>query len=251
MIRGTALVLALALATVLAVPGLAASPAPTSDLTAGPPAGSWTAYDPETGPKTAADTFGSAASKVSGFSDTYRRVWTGSEQVVIDEVEHFTSVVWASVRYTESKNAASKNPNHSSFKTIPSFTTQAYETTDPADAQGLLGDTIIFSKGDYVAIVVVSATGSVPRDVLMDQATRQLNLLPAANAEYTSIGQGLFIGGAALVIVVGVLILAVILLVRRRRPPQAPSVPLSPDGRYWWDGAQWREMPPPARAPFS
>jgi hypothetical protein len=255
---GPASILALALAAVFAVvpavPGFAASPTPAADVMAGPPVGAWKVFDAETGPRTAADIYGSSASSVSGFGDAYRRTWTRPDQVIVDRVERFTSVIWASVRYSESRNAAAKNASHSSYKTIPSFTAMAYEATDAADAQGFLADAVIFSKGDYVAVVELAAKGSVPHEILMDQARRQLDLLPVATAEYTSLGTGILIGGGLLVLLVLAVIAGVIVLVRRRRAPVAaaalgggsafmpgPGVQLSPDGRHWWDGQAWQD----------
>jgi len=255
-----ALVLAAVLTAVIAVPGLAVD-APTSSLTAGPPAGAWTAYPAETGPRTAADIYGSSAASVSGFADAYRRTWTRPDEVLVDRVERFTSVIWASVRFSQSRDAAAKNRSHSSYATLPSLTPMAYETKDPADAQGFFADTIVFSKGDYVAVVELADKGSVPREVLLDQARRQLDLLPFATAEYSAIGSGVLIGGGVLLVVVVAVIVAVILLVRRRRTPAvavaqpaaavpqqavSPSPPvaaaqLSPDGRFWWNGQAWQD----------
>ena len=252
--RTSALFLTLALVAVLAVRALAASPSPTADLTAGPPTGSWQVYDPETGSLTAADIYGSSASSVSGFGDAYRRVWSGTDQVLVDRVERFTSAFWAAFRYGESSGAASGNASHASYKAIPSFSPQAYETTDAADAQGFLAGTIVFTKGDYLAVVELAAKGSVPHDVVMNQALRQLALLPVPTAEYRSIGLGIVLGGGAIAVLLAALVGGLILLARRRRPPVAAGSPLtgmplppatgvqlSPDGRHWWDGQAWQD----------
>ncbi|MDQ6919111.1 MAG: hypothetical protein M3Z98_07105 [Candidatus Dormibacteraeota bacterium] len=285
MIRKTlALLLALALVALFAVPGLAASQSPTADLTAGPPpAGSWMGVDTETGALTAADIYGSQSPAISGFGDAYRRAWSGANLVLVDRLERFTSVLWAAVRFGSSSGAASASSSHASYKKLPDFTTYAYETTDPADAQGFIADSIVFSKGDYIAVVQLAAKGSIPHDVLMEQASRQLALLPMATAEYQSVGYGIILGGAGFLIVLAALIVGIVLLARRRRPavpafatthpPVAtgvqfspdgrhwwngqtwqdaelsvpPGSPRSPDGGYWWDGARWRPMPPGAR----
>jgi hypothetical protein len=250
--RTSALVLALVLAAVLSVPAQAASASSTADLVPGPPTGTWQAEDAQTGSLTAADLYGSSASSVNGFGDAYRRVWSGTDQVLLDRVEHFTSVFWAAFRYGESSGAASGNASHASYKTIPSFSPQAYETTDAADAQGFLADTIVFTKGDYLAVVELAAKVSTLHEVLLDQATRQLARLPLPTQEYQSLGYGILLGGGALLIVVlAVMVGIVVLMTRRRRPPvaafagvpaaPAPGVPLSPDGRFWWDGQAWQD----------
>jgi hypothetical protein len=261
--RTSALVLALLLVAVLSVPALAASPSSTAGLVPQPPTGTWQAEDAQTGSLTAADIYGSSASSASGFGDAYRRVWSGTDQVLLDRVERFTSVFWAAFRYGESSGSASGNASHASYKKIPSFSPQAYETTDAADAQGYLADTIVFTKGDYLAVVELAAKVAIPHDVLLDQASRQLALLPLPTAEYQSLGLGILLGGGALVIVVVALVVGVILLTRRRRPPvaafaavaaaPAPGVPLSPDGRHWWDGQAWQDtaLSIPPRSPRS
>ena len=191
-------------------------------------------------------------------------------------------MLWAAVSFGSSSGAASASSSHASYKKLPNFPTYAYETTDAADAQGFLADSIVFSKGDYIAVVELAAKGSIPHDVLMEQSSRQLALLPMAMAEYQSIGYGIILGGAGFLIVLAALIVGIVLLVRRRPavpasaatyPPGATGVQFSPDGThwwngqawqdatlnvppgsarspdggYWWDGARWRPMPPGAR----
>jgi len=276
------LLLVLALVVVLAMPALAV--ASTGDLTAGSPsAGSWKPLDSDTGRRTAADLYGSSAAKVNGFGDAYQRVWSGTDQVLLDRVERYSSIFWAAFRFGESSGVAAGNTSHASYTKIPSFSSQAYETTDAADAQGFLNDTIVFTQGDYLAVVELAAKVSVPRDVLLEQANRQLALIPQATAEYQQLGLGVILGFGAFVIVLAALIVGVILLVRRRRPAVAggpvfapmayrppgdvtlssdgrhwwdgqgwndtalsvpPNATRSPDGGHWWDGAQWRPVPP-------
>jgi len=61
---------------------------------------------------------------------------------------------------------------------------------------------------------------------------------PQAATNTVVAGFVLTLGLAALSIWVAVLI------TRRRRPQAIPVERLSPDGRYWWDGAFWRPIPP-------
>lgn len=248
------MLLALALAAVLAMPALAASP-PTGDLTAGPPSGgSWKPLDSDTGPRTAADLYGSSAASVNGFGDAYQRVWSGTNLVLLDRVERYSSIFWAAFRFGESSGVAAGNASHASYTKLPSFSPQAYETTDAADAQGFLNATIVFTKGDYLAVVELAAKVSVPRAVLLEQANRQLALIPMPTAEYQQLGLGIILGGGAFLVVLATLIVGVILLVRRRRPAVAGGpafapmvyrppgdVTLSSDGRHWWDGQGWND----------
>jgi hypothetical protein len=51
-----------------------------------------------------------------------------------------------------------------------------------------------------------------------------------------------------MVVVVVVAVLAITFAMR----PKAPMQPtLSPDGRFWWDGHEWRPMPEPGTPPNS
>ena len=60
---------------------------------------------------------------------------------------------------------------------------------------------------------------------------------PHAATDAAVAGFTLLLGVAALSIWVAVVML-------RRRPQAIPATQLSPDGRYWWDGAFWRPVPP-------
>jgi hypothetical protein len=259
------------LCAILAAPAAAATPTPTPatrDLTAGPPAGPWQVYDQGTGTRTAAEIWGSQASSVKGFADGYQKAWDQTGQGMIDRVERFTSTFWAALRLSESRTAAKQNQRHDSFQEIAGYGPSAYEVTDPADTQGFLTDTIVFTHGDYVGVVALAAVNSVPRLTLLDQARRQYDLLPTPIGEFQAIGAGVLIGSAVFLGVIAVLILlavvvVVIVLVRsRRRQPAfavayaAAGLPgggfhLSPDGRYWWDGQAWQDtavrIPPGAQ----
>jgi len=229
----------------------------TSDLIPGPPDGSWQVYVEGTGAKTKDDIYGSKASTVSGFVDAYDKSWSNDPaQGLVDRLERFSSVFWASVRLSESRTAARDNKSHSSFKDVSGLGTSAYEVTDSADSQGYLSDTIVMTQGDYVSVVAIAAKSEPDHATLLDQAHRQVAMIPVPKAEYNAIGQGIVSGMVWVAIGAGVLtmILAAIVIIvvlRRRRPTLQPAlapVSLSPDKRYWWDGTSWQDtsarMPP-------
>ena len=95
--------------------------------------------------------------------------------------------------------------------------------------------------------------GTPDRQVVMDQANRQLNLIPVPVAEYDALGSAVLSTFGVVAVIVGVIVgvsllagaVVLIVLLRRRRPQQAytpvasPRLNLSPDRRYWWDGQRW------------
>ena len=242
--------LASALAAVaMSVGALAATS--TSDLIPGPPDGSWSVNVKGTRAMTAADLYGASASSVKGFVDSYEKTWSQPDKRLYDVLEHFSSFFWAAFRLGESKGAAQKNKAHSSYSSVSGFGTAAYEVTNPADGQGFRTDTLVFTQGDYVAVVTLAAQWATPdHSVLMDQAYRQLSLIPLPIAEYNSIGSGVLttfglIGAfIALNVIVGGAIVVIVLARRRGRRAAAASLApaglhLSPDRRHWWDGRHW------------
>jgi hypothetical protein len=119
-----------------------------------------------------------------------------------------------------------------------------------------------------MAAVAVWDSGVTGHEVLVEQATRQLSLVPEPNAELRTIGYGVLGGILAVALIVAVMgasaIVLTVFLVRRhnatwRAPiyavPYASSVsaPLSDDRRYWWDGRSWQDTAArvPPGAPIS
>jgi len=51
----------------------------------------------------------------------------------------------------------------------------------------------------------------------------------------------------ALVTITAVIVGAIAFASRNR--PQVPAPVVSPDGRLWWDGREWRPMPEPGTPP--
>jgi hypothetical protein len=271
LVKGLAGLFASIAATAMAASWVFAdTPAATQDLVAPPPSSAWRVIPDDTGPRTASDLYGSQASSVKGFSDAYQASWTNADKSLAVRVEHFSSVFWSAFRLGESKAAAKKNPAHNSYRDLGQFgANAAYEVTNPADAQGVVVDLIVFTRGDYVADIEIDAKGAADHATALDQATRQFNMIPLPLGEYTAIGRGILVGTAvvvgAFIVLVGIATVIILLVVRsRRRAPQTAgpyaaagayamagtAVQVSPDGRFWWDGQSWQDttghLPPGA-----
>jgi hypothetical protein len=226
-----------------------AAPA-TGDLVPDPSDAAWMVYADGTGARSAADLFGANASSVKGFVDAYDKTWSQPGQGLYDGLEHYSSLFWSAFRAGELRGAAQADTVHTSYRSVAGFGTAAFEVTDPADAQGYLSDTLVFSQGDYIAFIVVASPTTPDHNLLMDQANRQLRLIPAPIAEFNSIGSGVlsalkWLGGfVALNLLIAGVIVAIVLVRRRRRPtvatdPWLAALNLSPDRRLWWDGQTW------------
>ena len=264
-----AALLAIVFAAALSAPALAASPSPTAtlDLVPGPPAGSWTDSPDDTGPIAAGDFYESDTSP-PGYIDAYGKGWTSTEVDLEDNLFHYTSFFWAAYALGSFKNGAQDDPDRNSFENVSGFGTGAFEVTYPADSDGYRADWIFFARGDYMAAVAVWDAGVTGHDTLIDQATRQLQMVPEPTTELRNIGYGVLGGVLAVVLIVVVMgvsgVVLTVFLVRRHNAawrtstyavPYAPSVAaqLSDDQRYWWDGRSWHDTATrvPPGAPIS
>jgi hypothetical protein len=231
----------------------------TADLIPGPPDASWQVYAPGTGPKTVADLFTSGSAQ--GFVDAYQKTWTLDQpsEGLVDRLEHYSSTFWASFWLGDSRSAANRNKKHTSVSDVPGLGTSAYEVIDPADAEGFLGYTLVFTQGDYLSVVAMAAKVTPDKATVMDQARRQAANIPVPTAEYDAFGHGILTTIVVIAIVAGVLsivvsVIVLVVVLRRRRTRLAPAgLTFSPDRRYWWDGLAWQDagMRMPPGAPLS
>jgi hypothetical protein len=223
-----------------------------SDLIPGPPSDSWTLSTDGNGPMTVDDFYGYPSASAPGFSDAYGKSWYQPEVGIYDEVARYDSVVWALYALSIFKVQAQQDPDATSVRNVSGYGYGAFEVTYPADTDGYKWDEIYFGVGDYLAALSLGATGTLAHDVLLDQSSRQLASLPAANAEVRTIRTGILVVVAAMGLLASAFIAGILLLILwpLRRPANAatgaaipPGAQISPDGAYWWDGAAWRPLP--------
>ena len=224
----------------------------TADLIPGPPAGSWQADSQETRPLTKDDLYGSKAGSVQGFVDAYEKAWAETPATaLLDRLEHYSSIFWAAYRLGQAEGADKKDKSFTSYRTVPGFASGAYEVTTGPNADGVSTDVIVFTFGDYLSAIAVAAKSTPDHATLMDQANRQLALIPEPVGEVNGISSGFMnvvviaaIAAGAVSILVSAIVLIVVRRRRRRVVVAQPQPLISPDGRYWWDGTTWRPRPP-------
>ena len=228
----------------------------TADLIPTPSDAAWVAFPDGTMALSAAEVVGQAGSE--GFVDAYVKEWTQQARPfgLSDRLEHYSSISWARDRLDIYRHSAEKSKTKLTLTEV-TFGGGAFEYSEPSTTQGRVVWTFVFTQEDYVsAIAVDTGAGGPDKGTMLDQARRQLGTIPYSKAEINAANHEIFsamvvtiVAGALLLIVFAiVLILLVVVLRRRRSSPGAvripPRAPLSPDGRYWWDGVSWRPLPP-------
>lgn len=228
----------------------------TADLIPTPSDTAWQPFPDGTMALTADEVLGKSSG--DGFVDAYLKEWTqGAKPFALsDRLEHYSSIYWASYRLGIYRRSTQRNSTRLSFTEVD-FGSGAFEFSEPSQTAGRVVWTFVFTKGDYLsAIAVDTGAGGPSKGTMIDQANLQLDAIPESVAENNALNHAYLGAFVVVAIVAGVLILIVlaivvvlIIVLRRKRPqPAAASIPagaqMSPDGRYWWDGASWRPRPP-------
>jgi hypothetical protein len=245
--------------TVLAKP-------PTSDfteLTSAPIRGEFTAHDwaiNATG-VSAAET--EATLNRHGFVDGYGKEWASStaRHALFEVVMAFTGGQGARTILTDFEKSAKSDPHYQHAETLagidPSFGYRAFDATSRSYVVGFA-----FVKGNDLFQVEFGSTKDDALTPATDQAKVQYNSAPNSTIptsewpENTGSSTAYDAGRASANVFVALIVLGIIAFVARtvirgRRRTAAghpyggmgatPTVQLSPDGNYWWDGQTWRD----------
>jgi len=184
----------------------------------------------------------------------YGRVWV-KKAAGVALVEQI--LAFADHSNTLSYEGASKLADTTSSEYVGSVDSSSVPNSYGAEelSGGFKSVAIAFVKGnDLLLVAFVSSSDYMVADTqaqakaMYDHApdfTVDPGSAPAAVSTHSAAYEAGRVAGYALVavIVIGVLVAAVGLIMRRRRAPTVAALPftLSGDGRFWWDGAAWRD----------
>lgn len=258
---------------------LAATPAPATDLKtllALPPGTDWVAVDPTSTNlvgefnahdyaaflKAVGTSPGSTetAMNLYGFTRGYGLEWEqrGTTDLLVERVFEFRDSAGANAWYSDLKRGSEAMKEYLSSidtSTIPHSFGAVLHSPDNSSQYR-----VEFAKGNLTFVVHMDssandlASAAVAQAASMyETAPAQSQVPPGAGQAVNDIVRNIEIAAGALIVVVALIVAVTVLLATRRRRPVAAiagGVTMSPDGAYWWDGAQWRnasvEVPPMA-----
>jgi hypothetical protein len=192
-----------------------------------------------------------------GFVTGYGRLWVkrAAGVALVEQILVFKDKSGAGMYYNSAKLGDTADP-HQTGTVDTSSIPNSYGVKD------LISNTyavaVVIAKGnDILAIAAVSATGYLEADTLA-QSNKVFSAAPdytiqPASAPGIATNQLASNAGAVIVDILLValglgILLAIIAFVlsRRRRPASqpaasAPMIQMSPDSRFWWDGAGWQD----------
>jgi hypothetical protein len=192
--------------------------------------------------------------KKEGFVDGYAKTWVSASprRALVELVMAFTGGAGARNVLTALERSDKADPRFSRADTMSGI--------DPYYgvhfiSGGTYADEFIFVKGNDLFGVAVGAPTDDALTPARDQTTTQYNSAPAETIpssqwpENASHNLTFAFGALIPIVLVAVIVIGVglILVARSRRPAAAiaggmpPTVQMSPDGSYWWDGQAWRD----------
>ncbi|HEX6351336.1 MAG TPA: hypothetical protein VF160_18325 [Candidatus Dormibacteraeota bacterium] len=201
------------------------------------------------------------------FTRGYEKGWVqqATGMVLVEGVYEFKLNSGARDYFGASKTGDSSNTDFKGFFDTPGLN-PAYGAHFKS-SDGFPSDAVVFVKGNLNLVVVMGNRNGVDSNRVLTQAKAEYTFAPANTLPQSGGSNsgsspainpallGLFTG---IVLVVAVLAGVIALFLRRRSPAPAaaaaaaaPSLTLSGDGRYWWDGAGWHDadtsVPPGAQ----
>ena len=195
------------------------------------------------------------------FTRAYRKGWTqqSSGSVVQETVIEFESPSGSEDLFSQLKAV---NQGFGGQFDTPGFD-QAYGVASTG-SDGFSTSTVAFVKGNLVFIVITGSKSDPSTALVLEQAAKAYDFAPASTVDPNGVLDStttrivIPLVLLALVVVVGIPVLLVFVArglfqVRaRRRRARVPDRPAlwdgarwrSPDGLYWFDGVDWRPLPP-------
>ena len=264
---------------------LVAPPTGYTELTSSSFHGSFTAHDYAVASDQAQATEIEKTLNHDGFVDGYGKTWvhTAAQRAMVEAVIAFTGGRGARDWLTAAEAGDKTDPTYNHADTLTGISPYygghfKYSSSTPAT----VGDVFSFVKGNDVFIVGVVSTKDDVLSLATSQTMSQFQQAPAQtiptsqwpeNASSSSGGALPFALIGIVVALIVVAVAAVLFITMRRRggmtpamagapagyaavpgamgSPPAGSVQMSTDGKYWWDGQNWRdaatEAPPSAQ----
>jgi hypothetical protein len=192
----------------------------------------------------------------AGFIAGYGRTWVSlpAEQVLIEEVIAFTGGRGAKQWLAITEPGANHDPDYQHPSTVAGI--------DPANgghfhySSGTLryGDDFGFVKGNDFFYVHIASAKDDAAALAATQTKAQFDFAPlytispsewpeAASKSSASVGRIIW-----LVVIVVTVVISLIARSRRPTPVGGPTTAMaatlqtSPDGNYWWDGREWKDI---------
>lgn len=255
---------------------LVAPPSGYTELTSTSFHGSFTAHDYAVASDEAQATEIEKTLNHDGFVDGYGKTWIhqASQRAMVEAVIAFTGGRGAKDWLTAAEAGDKSDPTYVRADTITGVNPY-YGGHFKYSSSNTVGDVFSFVKGNDVFIVGVVSTKDDVLSLATTQTKTQFDQAPGQtipssqwpeNASKTVAGSFPLLAVGIIGALIVVAVVAVLALTMRRRggmtpamvaapgamgSPPAGGVQMSTDGKYWWDGQNWRdaatETPPSAQ----
>jgi hypothetical protein len=193
-----------------------------------------------------------------GFVTGYGRLWVkrAAGVALVEEILVFNDKSGAGKFFDSARLGDIADP-HQTGTVDTSSIPNSYGVQDLISSEYAVA--VVFAKGnDLVAVATVSATQYLQSDTVTQgqkaySTAPEYTIQPASSAGTAAANQLASKAGAVIVDILlvalglGILLAIIAFVVSRRRRPAmqpiaaGPTVQMSPDSRFWWDGSGWQD----------